>query len=314
MSEIIWYSGKNNYLKNTFQFNHPNSINQYTVEALDVEYPPDRNFDEIIEDNLSDRQTKVVEILYSGGMDSECVLQSCLRSNIPVKALTRRMHVNGVTINPSDLYYSEKFCRQNNITQKIIDLDVKKFLDSGEHLKYLRNYKSNNFYAAIQLWNVEQCTGFPVIGGNNFWPAMINNKVVRISPRRYHYFFYDRFFKDNGIHGVSDMLSHSLDINILLMKTQVNVIHEIKPYPSVTHIKHATYTFLGNKIEPRIAGAGWDIWFANMNKEDVTHLLNPSKFNKQLNHLYGETKHKIIWHKKIAGALDIEPGENDNVF
>jgi len=314
MIKFSWFSGKDNYLKHTFEYNHPLNTNHYIVEALDVDYPEGRKFDEIIVDNLSIRQTKFVEVLYSGGMDSEVVLQSCLRSKIPVKAITMKLQVDGTVINTHDLYYSEKFCRNNNINQTILDIDVKKFIDSGNHFKYLKRDKVSSFYPALNLWTVEQCTGFPVMGGNNFWPVIANGKVIRISPRRYEYFFYDKFFTDNNIHGIGDMLSHSLDINILIMKTKLQVVRENNMYPSTSYIKHTAFTVLGNKIEPRIADGGWTNWYSHLNKENVARLFDPEKTRIQLTHLYGKVNHKIIWNKKIAGALNISPGECDNIF
>ena len=78
---IFWYEGENNYrllslLGNTF-----------TTELLDVP-TTGRDIHQIFSDNVSTRQTKYVDILYSGGLDSECILNSCLMQNIPVRAIT----------------------------------------------------------------------------------------------------------------------------------------------------------------------------------------------------------------------------------
>ena len=55
------------------------------TELLDVPFESNRNITDIFNDHLSIRQTKYVEVLYSGGLDSELVLLSCLKNKIPVE-------------------------------------------------------------------------------------------------------------------------------------------------------------------------------------------------------------------------------------
>jgi hypothetical protein len=130
---IVWYSGFQNFKKHTFEINPETKTNNYCIELLDTEIPNiDRNIFDIFGDYFSIRQNKFVEVLYSGGMDSELILYACLIKKIPVKALTMRILIDDVVLNTYDLYYSEKFCRQYNVEQKIIDFDATIiFLDLG---------------------------------------------------------------------------------------------------------------------------------------------------------------------------------------
>lgn len=112
MSTILqWETGLNGYKKHTFVNNH------FTTELSECQFEKDRNIDNIFLDHLVNRQTSTVEILFSGGTDSELVLMSCLRNKIPVEVMTMVIQFKGISINITDLYYSEKFCRENNINK-----------------------------------------------------------------------------------------------------------------------------------------------------------------------------------------------------
>ena len=83
MSEILhWSTGLNGYKK------HSLDHNDFTTELTECKFEPGRNIDDIFLDHLVDRPSSPVELLYSGGLDSELVLMSLLRNKIPVEAMT----------------------------------------------------------------------------------------------------------------------------------------------------------------------------------------------------------------------------------
>jgi len=103
MSNITkWSSGSNGYKNCTLESGE--NSHKFTTELLDVPFEAGRSITEIFNDHLAIRQTKYVEVLYSGGLDSELVLLSCMKNNIPVIALTLVIKVEGLVINTHDLY------------------------------------------------------------------------------------------------------------------------------------------------------------------------------------------------------------------
>ena len=79
MSNIIeWNVGLNNYKKCTLELGENN--HKFTTELLDVPFESNRNITDIFNDHLSIRQTKYVEVLYSGGLDSELVCYPVLKT------------------------------------------------------------------------------------------------------------------------------------------------------------------------------------------------------------------------------------------
>ena len=306
-----WFDGKDGFMRKTVEKDPDGKNHKFTLEILEKEISENLSFDEIMQDHVSHRQTKTVEVLYSGGIDSEGILNSLHTSGVPVTAITMRLMANGYPINTHDLYYSEKFCRENGITQKIIDLDVKTFYESGKFLDYIEPYTIRMPHVATHFWLFEQTTGFPVLGGCYFWPWTRDIEGVPtkiISPNRYDYTCYQIFLRDNGIHGIGDMLGWSLESNIIQIKAHNEVvkkgIYHAGTGSSFPNFKCSLQHELGfTRCEPRMKNYGYE--FVD------TSILDIATIRRQTTNLLGEVSSKIVWSKQIADVLGGAPGSND---
>jgi len=292
-------TGIDNYKDNTI------SPKTYTLELLDTE-TTDRNINQVFFDNLSIRQTKTVEVLYSGGLDSEAVLSSCTINNIPVRAITMKLTVNDCIINTHDLYYSEKYSREHNVEQKIVELDVGKFFENGDYIRYLDPYCITEPHVATHFWLLNQCTGFPVIGGDYRWPWH-NLKIL--SPQRYEYSWYDRYMIDNRIDGIGSMLDHNIDSHRLLISKHMELyndsIHggnDVK----ISQLKKNIFESLGLGIfEKRLRSYGYEV---------NRHVFNKDKYKVELIKRYGVCKPIVKWNNIIAESLSGISGTNDRLI
>ena len=306
----IWYSGKNNFKKHIFTRNE-NLEHEYSVEFLDTETQEDRHIFDILVDHVSSRQTKFVEMLFSGGMDSELSLRALHTRNVPVRAMTMRIKVDGLIANTHDLYYATKFCREYGIPQKYIDLDATKFFENGDHVRYLEPYLIPISHVSTHFWLFEQCTGYPVIGGDYMWPWTHANSRV-ISPLRYEYSQYDRFLSDRGIDGVGSMLGHSLDSQLKLAKEHIKLMSTDTQNQyggegiKIARFKHDLYEVLGHTdADMRLRNFGWE--------SIDPAVLNQKKHTAKLQEKYGTFHNTITWNQKIADVLGTVPGSN-NLF
>ena len=83
MSEILqWSTGLNGYKKHILDRNY------FTTELIECQFEPGRSLDDIFYDHLVDRPNSPVELLYSGGSDSELVLMSLMKNKIPFEVMT----------------------------------------------------------------------------------------------------------------------------------------------------------------------------------------------------------------------------------
>jgi len=298
MSNIIeWNVGLNDYKKCTLELGE--NKHKFTTEMLDVAFDPNRNITDIFNDHLSIRQSKYVEVLYSGGLDSELVLLSCLKNNIPVIAITLVIKIKGMIINTHDLYYAEKFCRKNDIPHKLIELDAITFFESGKYLDYLKPYYITEPHVATHLWLIEQCGHFPIIGGD--WPwthTHIENKVL--SPFRLEFSSYERFMRDKGINGIGNMISHSLDSSCKLIDIHLkNYI----PGEDISTFKSRMYQIMYPELEPRLKSHGWE----RHNTKKFNILLYKLDLLKNLK----PTTPCIKWNNTIKTLLNTIENEND---
>jgi hypothetical protein len=294
---IEWTVGLNQFKKCTLELGE--ILHKFTTELLDVPFENGRNITDIFNDHLSNRQTKYVEILYSGGLDSELVLLSCLKNNIPVIAITLVIKIEGLIINTHDLYYAEKFCRENDITHKLVDLDADKFFQNGEHLSYLTPYYIIEPHVATHLWLIEQCSYFPISGGD--WPwvqAQKENKVL--SPSRLEFSSYERFMEDKGINGIGNMIGYSLESTCKLIQIHLN--NHING-ESVSNFKSRMYQTMYPELKPRLRSYGWET-----HKTKSFNLLNYKiDLIKQLR----PSTPFIKWNNTIKTLLNTPVTEND---
>jgi len=308
MTAKTWHSGLNNYRKHTMEFGPERNI--FTTEISDTEIS---NFDSVQSAMAEHFYGKNVpaEILYSGGLDSECSLISCLQNKIPVVAMTLRLIYKQSPFNTHDLYYAEKFCRENQIKHVLIDLDVESFFGNGDHIKYMEPYKLTMPHVAAHMWLLGQCVSCPVIGGDYTWPQLnIGRKVY--SPLRHEYCFYDIFMQENGISGIGNMLSHSLESNIFFIKEHIKV-HEEDPDNidgdnlKIRYLKKRMLENMGfGNLELRHKSFGWETTITG--REDWFDF---RKVRKELRSRFHDTDSIIKWNQTLGDLIGGEPGVNN---
>lgn len=289
MEDKIWFSGLNGYKKHTL------SNNDFTTILTDCEVKKDRDMADIFQDHIDGINRP--EVMYSGGTDSELILLSLLKSKTPFTAVTMVIKVDGCIVNTHDLYYSEKFCREHNIDQKKIELNAGSFYENGDYLKYLTPYRIIEPHVASHFWLIEQLK-HPIIGGD--WPWVHKHKTQKvISPARLDYSCYELFMEDNGIIGIGNMLSHSLESTCKLIQLQLscNAVTK-KDYL----IKHEMYSNMYPSIENRIRSYGWE----NCDKK----ILNMTNYKIELIKKSKLVTPIIQWGETISSILETTEREN----
>lgn len=302
--EHIWYTGLDNYKK------HIMEPGKFTMELLDVPHNKFTTVQDAFAAHLVGANLPV-EVLYSGGLDSECIIVACLQKKIPVIAVTMKLLYKGSPFNTHDLYYAEKFCRANDVRQVFYELEISNFFEKGDHLKYTDPYHITYFNVPTHMWLIEQCHNFPIIGGDYSWPQLNIGKKV-FSPHKHEFACYDIFMRDNGITGIGNMLSHSIDSNIFFAKEHITV-HRKDPDNvdgddlRIRNLKIQMLENLGfGKLELRHKSYGWEIIDRNKNWFDLTEIINGMVERS------GRTKSIVRWGSTMGSVLETGPGENDS--
>jgi len=296
MTETLWHTGLNDFKKHTLITDKDRN---FTTELIENDFEPDRDIDSIFFDHLKDRPSKTVELLYSGGLDSELVLASCLRNKIPVEAMTLVVTIRGAILNVVDLYYSEKFCREHNVKQNLFYLDVEEFYKDGKHFEYLSPYYITEPHVATHFWLLDQCQSYPVIGGD--WPWVQCHKENKVlSPIRIDFAHYENYMATKGISGIGNMINHSFESCYYFVKKHIENYQEgTDDFYTSAYLKYKMY---GLK-EPRIKSYGWELTPQN--------LINTPRLRVDLLMQYGgKNTHTIKWGPKLSELLETNVSEN----
>jgi hypothetical protein len=296
MENIIeWTTGLNNYQECTLELGKGKNLFNITLQDNDFDF--NRNIMDIFNDHLSVRQSKYVEVLYSGGLDSELVLLSCIRNNIPVKAMTLVIKIKGLIINTHDLYYAQKFCVEHNIEHKMVELDADKFFENGTYLNYLTPYHITEPHVATHMWLIEQCSYFPIIGGDWPWVHMhVDNKIL--SPFKMEFSSYERFMKDKGIYGIGNMISNSLESSCKFIQLHLD---NYQGNENISVFKTRMYQNIEPTIEYRLRSYGWE--------QSPSVNFNLLKYRVALLKL-GITINTIKWGNTISSLLNTTVNDN----
>ena len=279
MSKILrWETGLNGYKKHTL------NDSNFTTELKECQFEKGRSIDNIFADHLINRKTSTVEMLFSGGTDSELVLMSLLKNKIPVEVMTMVIQVKGISLNITDLYYSEKFCRENNIKQNLFYLDAEWLFESGKYLEYLLPYNIIEPHVASHFWLIEQCNNYPILGGD--WPWYQKHKNV-LSPFRLAYSSYEKFMYDKGIDGIGNMISHSFESSYKFIELQKQFNDDVVPL-----LKQKMYGL----DKPRIRSYGWE--------QSLSGVFNINKYKMELLKKFGIQYNHIKWGEQISKLIN----------
>lgn len=100
-------------------------------------------------------------VLASGGLDSEVVLQAFMFAGIPVRAAITRFRGD---LNRHDIGYAIKFCETHQIGYRLFDLDIERFVASGEAMDYAARTRCVQPQLLHTMWAMDQVDGYPILG------------------------------------------------------------------------------------------------------------------------------------------------------
>lgn len=101
-----------------------------------------------------------IEVLFSGGVDSEVTMLSFLAAKVPITAAIMRFNAD---LNRHDIQYALRFCYAHGVPYRLYDIDIRQFLNE-RLLDYAIPTRCNAPMLAATMWLVDQIEGYPVLG------------------------------------------------------------------------------------------------------------------------------------------------------
>lgn len=164
-----------------------------------------------------------LNVLYSGGMDSEYVINVFLSMGMRVTPVIMKL---GPDYNYHDFNNAIKFCRERDISFTVVDLDFEKFVET-QLLEILERNQSGRYQMAATMWLASQVDG-TVITGNDP-PLLVQRKPWKQHP---HGIFLEELevihsqfncWKNDGIYGTPFFLSYTPEMMLAILKEQTYV-------------------------------------------------------------------------------------------
>lgn len=160
--ENIWWAYDNK------EFSIRENPNQLYIERSNViSRPIGTLYDECLKNALAIRRSVEgkIAVLYSGGVDSEIVVQSFFEANIPIDIYIIRFQsrIQLDSYNLHDIAWATKFCDNRSLSYTFLDLDIDKWLAS-EVEKYALPVVCQSPQIPISYWAVDQIDDYVVTG------------------------------------------------------------------------------------------------------------------------------------------------------
>lgn len=151
---------------------------------------------------------KKIAVMFSGGMDSEIVLEVCRDIGVNFYAVFCLYTYKSMPVNTHELYHVEKYCRENNTKLKIIRLDLEWFFEYGEYLEYAKTYICNIAQIVPYLWIIDQIDDCLLLGGDA--PHIVNNNPLKFFEPIIGQTSMERMFAMQQRAGIPNFLTYSL--------------------------------------------------------------------------------------------------------
>jgi hypothetical protein len=134
--------------------------------------------------------------MYSGGVDSEYTLNVFLSLGMDVTPVIVRMNPY---YNAHDFKYASDFCDSKNLKPLIIDIDLKKFVESGKILDIATAMRSSVYHYSTTAYAIGQLDGTVICGDGE---PYINNQngVWNVTMYEFDYALVN-YYRDHGIYG-----------------------------------------------------------------------------------------------------------------
>ena len=158
----------NNYIKTS------GSGSTWIVEITGPSRPVSSYYDETVlaaEKSLSQR-TSPLYLCYSGGLDSEYVLNVFLQLGMNIQPV-----IMNTQYNHPETKYAFKLCNEKNIKPIIIDLDYDKFIESGKFIELATKTKCSAYQYIANMWLTSQIDGTVITGDSD--PHLFLNTSTR---------------------------------------------------------------------------------------------------------------------------------------
>jgi len=158
--------------------------------------------------SLSDRP---IYLMYSGGMDSEYILDIFLSLKIPITPVIVKLS----NYNTYDVEFANKYCQSKSINPIIIDIDFDHFVTSGKFLEIATDIECPVYQYPSIFYAAEKLDGIILKGSDEPHFAKVNNEWVFDEMERIY--TVSRWYEKRNIEGTPAFLNWTAETLLSFM-------------------------------------------------------------------------------------------------
>jgi hypothetical protein len=110
---------------------------------------------------IYDKKQGKLNILYSGGLDSEFALTTFIDLGLKVEPVFVKLNPN---YNDVDFHYATEYCKNRNIPLTVIDIDFDSFVKSGKILKIAEEMECSIYHRSALAYAITKIDGTIICG------------------------------------------------------------------------------------------------------------------------------------------------------
>jgi hypothetical protein len=195
-----------------------------------------------------------ITLMYSGGLDGEFMLNIFRKANIPYKVAI----ISYGKYNDHDTKYAYDLCNNRNITPIVVDVDIEKFIESGQIYQIAKEVKCAAYQMPSIMHGIEKLDGTIVMANGEPYLKNYDGNWKYEETERVN--SYMHWYTLRGIDGTPDFLRYTAESTLAFLKE--NLITELveNKHPgklSTRTSKHALYSQNYN-FTPRPKYTGWE--------------------------------------------------------
>ena len=201
---------KNNYYKTT------GTGDTFNVDIDPVTRLPKTYCEELVlnAQEIYDNKEGELYCMYSGGIDSELVMEVFLSQGMKITPVIVKMNVG---LNNHDLTWAEQYCNKKNITPIIYNLDINKFIKSGEILKLAELTKTSAYQYLSSVKAALSLDGSVLTGQDEPYIGLDQDSNTWYYEEKERWCAWARLYETNLLKGTSCFLSWSSETLLSFM-------------------------------------------------------------------------------------------------
>lgn len=155
---------------------------------------------------IADNYDKIY-VAFSGGIDSEVLARILVDIGKPFEAVTVRFKYD---INKDEIKHATSFCKQHNIKQHYIDVDVMEYMEHDQTKKFIEQYKIivPSMVPHLAPLQYVGSSGYIIYGGGDCVPTCNTSRTIYKDFEDHYYYtvgpgstVVHRYMLDNNIQG-----------------------------------------------------------------------------------------------------------------